>query len=245
MPEHKFHKYHNPDFIHHQDPAYLYGREIVFGVQDGMVSVIGAITGIAVGTNDHFVVLLSGIAIIAIGSISMAIGTYTSIGTEKKMQERMLIEEQIEVSLCPKDERKEIETLFIKGGWPKQMAGKMAECAAENETLMLNEMAYRELSIIPERTSHPIRNSIAMFFAWLSGGWISLFSYFLFSLPLGIYVSIGITLIGLFLLGVATSWYTKQNPWIAGLTIFLLASASIVAGYFIGHFSDLLINVVL
>jgi len=241
MQEPKFHCIH-PDFIHHQSHAYLYGREIVFGMQDGMVSVVGALTGIAVGTNDLFVILLSGIAIIAIGAISMAIGTFISIGTERKMQKRMLLEEQIEVSQSPIEERKEIEMLFLKGGWPKNMAEKMAACAAENEELMLNEMAYRELSIIPEKISHPARNSIAMFFAWLSGGFIPLLPYFFFSVFFGIYISIGITLCGLFFLGVLTSRYTKQNPIIAGLTIFLLAGAAIVAGYIIGHFSDMLIQ---
>jgi predicted membrane protein (TIGR00267 family) len=132
--------------------------------------------------------------------------------------------------------------LFVKGGWPKNMAEKMADCASENESLILNEMAYRELSIIPEKISHPIRNSIAMFFAWLSGGFIPLLPYFFFSVGFGIYISIGITLCGLFLLGVVTSLYTKQNPLIAGLTIFLLASAAIIAGYAIGHLSDMLIQ---
>jgi VIT1/CCC1 family predicted Fe2+/Mn2+ transporter len=242
MEDRKFHYYHNEDFIHHQSPAYLYGREVVFGMQDGMVSVIGALTGIAVGTNDHFVVLLSGLAIIAIGAISMAIGTFTSIGTERKMQKRMLMEEQIELSQCPIEERKEIESLFLKDGWPKHMAVKMAECAAENEALMLNEMAYRELALIPERISHPIRNSIAMFFAWLVGGFVPMLPYFFLPVSFGVPVSVGVTLCGLFMLGVMTSRYTKQNPMIAGFTIFFLAGMAILAGYGIGHFSDLLIS---
>lgn len=241
MEEFQFHRIFKKDFIHHQSPSYLYGREIVFGMQDGMVSVIGALTGIAVGTNDLFVVLLSGVAMMAIGAISMAIGTFTSIGTERKMQKRMLIEEQIEVSLSPKEERKEIELLFLKDGWPVDMAKKMAECAAENEELILKEMAYRELSIIPEKISHPIRNSVAMFFAWLCGGFIPLFPYLFFPVSLGVHISIGTTLCGLFLLGVFTSRYTKDNPLVAGLTIFFLAGTAIAAGYFIGHFSNMLL----
>jgi predicted membrane protein (TIGR00267 family) len=232
----------NRDYIHHQSPAYLYGREIVFGVQDGMVSVIGALTGIAVGTNSHFVVLLSGMTIISMGALSMAIGTFISIGTERKMQKRMLYEERLEMSLCPIEERKEIETLFLKDGWPKSMAKKMAECAACNEALMLNEMAYRELSIIPEKISHPIKNSMAMFFAWFCGGLFPLIPYLFCPVAVGIYISIGITLFGLFLLGVITSRYTKQNPLMAGLTIFLLAGTAIVVGYIIGHFSEMLIS---
>ncbi|MFH1831894.1 MAG: VIT1/CCC1 transporter family protein [bacterium] len=231
----------NRDFIHHQSHAYLYGREIVFGVQDGMVSVIGALTGIAVGANDHFVVLLSGLAIISMGAISMAIGTFISLGTERKMQKRMIYEEKIELSQRPIEERKEIETLFIKDGWPKTMAKKMAECAAENEELMLNEMSYRELSIIPEKTSHPFKNSMVMFMSWLCGGFVPMLPYFFCSVSFGVYISIGITLLGLFLLGVITSRYTKQNPLMAGFTIFLLAGAAIGIGYTIGHFANMLI----
>ena len=117
----------------------------------------------------------------------------------------------------------------------------MAECAAENEALMLREMAYRELSIIPENTTHPIRNSAAMFFAWLCGGLVPLIPYFFFPVALGINISIVITLFGLFLLGVLTSRYTKQNPLTAGFTILLLAGTAIIVGYVIGHFSDMLI----
>lgn len=241
MEEQKTHYNHNADFIHHHSSAYLYGREIVFGMQDGMVSVIGALTGIAVGTNDHFVVLLSGFAIIAIGAISMAIGTFTSLGTERKIQKRMLFEESVEIHESLKEERKEIETLFIHGGWPEAMAQKMAECASENEKLMLHEMAYRELSIIPEKVSHPSKNSIAMFFSWLIGGTIPLIPYFFFSVQSGMYVSVTITLFGLFLLGVITSKYTKQNSFMAGLTIFFLAGLAIVAGYTIGHLADMFI----
>ena len=241
MKEKDYHYDHNLDFIHHYSPAYLYGREIVFGMQDGMVSVIGALTGIAVGTNDHFVVLLSGVAIIAIGAISMAIGTFTSIGAETKMQKRMLFEEQTEIKRSLKEERKEIEGLFLKDGWPKDMAEKMAECASEDEALMLNEMAYRELSIIPDKISHPIKNSVAMFLAWFTGGSIPLLPYFFLEVSVGIYASVGITLFGLFLLGVMTSRYTKQDPIIAGFTIFFLGGLAISAGYFIGHFADMLI----
>ena len=241
MEEFQFHRIFKKDFIHHQSPTYLYSREIVFGMQDGMVSVIGALTGIAVGTNDLFVVLLSGIVMMAIGALSMAIGTFTSIRTEKQMQKRMLIEEQLEISLCPKEERKEIERLFVKDGWPEAMAKKMAECASENEELILKEMAYRELSIVPEKISHPVRNSAAMFCAWLCGGSIPLLPYLFFPISTGVHVSVGTTLCGLFLLGVMTSRYTKENPIKAGMTIFVLAGTAIAAGYFIGHFSNMLI----
>lgn len=59
-------------------------REIVFGLEDGMVSTVGVMAGIAGGTQDTFVILLAGIVIVAVESLSMAAGTYLSNKTEEE-----------------------------------------------------------------------------------------------------------------------------------------------------------------
>ena len=161
----------NPDFVHHQHSfAYLYGREIVFGMQDGMVSTLGALTGIAVGSHDHFTVLLSGLAIISVGALSMAIGVFNSMTTEKKIEKRVLHEEQLELENHPKLEREEVELMFTRDGWAPDLAKQMAEHAASNGPLMLREMAYRELGIAPGKSYEPVKNSFVMFGAWMLGG---------------------------------------------------------------------------
>src|SRR3990172_12019436 len=55
-----------------------YIREIVFGLEDSLVSTLGVITGIAVGTGDRSLVILSGIIVIFVEAVSMAAGTYLS-----------------------------------------------------------------------------------------------------------------------------------------------------------------------
>ena len=63
-----------PNFIHYKKSKFLYNiREIVFGVEDGMVSTLGALTGIAVGSRNHFFVILSGIVIVIVEAISMGV----------------------------------------------------------------------------------------------------------------------------------------------------------------------------
>jgi predicted membrane protein (TIGR00267 family) len=57
-------------------------REVIFGLEDGLVSTLGVITGIAVGTQDRFVIILSGIVLVAVESLSMAAGTYLSNKSE-------------------------------------------------------------------------------------------------------------------------------------------------------------------
>ncbi len=53
-------------------------REIVFGLEDSLVSTLGTITGIAVGTNSQYIVILSGLVLIASEATSMAAGSYLS-----------------------------------------------------------------------------------------------------------------------------------------------------------------------
>jgi predicted membrane protein (TIGR00267 family) len=59
-------------------------REIIFGLEDGMVSTMGVITGIAGGTHDSFTIILAGLVIVSVESLSMAAGTYLSNKTEEE-----------------------------------------------------------------------------------------------------------------------------------------------------------------
>jgi len=53
-------------------------REEVFGIEDGIVSTLGALTGIAAGSQSQFIVVLSGLVIVAVEAVSMAAGSYLS-----------------------------------------------------------------------------------------------------------------------------------------------------------------------
>lgn len=53
-------------------------REIVFGLEDSLVSTLGTITGIAVGADNRFLIILSGLVLIAVEAVSMAAGSYLS-----------------------------------------------------------------------------------------------------------------------------------------------------------------------
>ncbi|MDP9249058.1 MAG: VIT1/CCC1 transporter family protein, partial [bacterium] len=72
-------KRYNKDYIHHQESSVAdVLKELVFGVEDGMVSTLGSVTGIAIGSGDHSLVLLAGVVIISVEAISMGIGSYIS-----------------------------------------------------------------------------------------------------------------------------------------------------------------------
>jgi len=226
----------NKNYIHHQIPGLATTiRQVVFGMEDGMVSTMGAITGIAVGSGDHFVVVLAGVVIIAVESISMGIGSYLSSKSEREVDERMIEEERQEIREYPVEEKKEMVGFFIRDGWPKKIAIQMAEYAAKDKKLMLKEMAYRELNVSMSKLGDPIKNGFFMWGSYIIGGIIPLFPYFFIeSVSSVVPVSVFITLIGLFFLGVATTRFSNRTWWRAGLEMFILAGLAALVGYLVG-----------
>ena len=78
---------------------------------------------------------------------------------------RILYEEMSEIRDFPEEEREELVEMFKKDGWPPHLALEMSHVAAKDSSLMLKEMAYRELAIFPESAINPIWNGVAMFTA--------------------------------------------------------------------------------
>src|SRR3989338_5452577 len=193
--------HHNPDFIHHQKNSLSVSiiREIVFGMEDGLVSTMGAVTGIAAASQNHFIVILSGVVIIAVESISMGVGSYLSTKSENEID----------------------------------------EVASKNKKLFLQEMAYRELKVFPDKMEQPLHNGIAMSIAYIIGGCMALLPYLVIpNIQTAITYSVIITLFSLFTLGVLTTQYSKRSWWKAGLEMLLLASVAALFGYVAGQIAS-------
>ncbi len=225
----------NKDFIHHQKSSVAEVlKEVVFGMEDGMVSTLGSITGIAVGSGNHFTVILAGVVIVAVESISMGIGSYLSNRSQEELEERKIQEEAHEIASYPQQEKKELLEMYLKDGWPENLAREMTEVASKNPAIILNEMSVRELKIVPGQKSVSIKGGIYMFFAYIIGGAVPLFSYFFLPINLAIPISIAITLTGLIALGMGTTKFTKQPLFKSGIRMMLMGGIALAAGLVAG-----------
>lgn len=227
--------HYHPDYIHH-NPSLLDGvvREVVFGLEDGMVSTLGAITGIAVGSQHQGTVILAGFVIIAVESISMGIGSYLSSKSEEDVRDRKLMEEQKEIKEHPAEEEQELKRLYTDDGWPEKLAHEMARAASERPDLILKEMALRELHIFPHRGSNSLKEGLIMFASYVVGGCVPMLSYFLLPIKTATPLSIAITLIGLFTIGGLTTKLTKQPFIRSGIRMLVVGSIALGVGFVVG-----------
>lgn len=76
-------------------------REIIFGLEDSLVSTLGAITGIAVGAQSTYIVIMSGLVLIAAESTSMAAGSYLSSKSASEAEAEFHKENGEKVALEP------------------------------------------------------------------------------------------------------------------------------------------------
>ncbi len=230
---------HNPEYIHHTNSTKASTiRELVFGMEDGMVSTLGAITGVAAATQDPFTTILVGLVVVSVESISMGVGSYLSSKSVRAVDERKLFEEKQELEKYPEEEKQELIEMYEEDGWSKDLSKKMAEEASQKPDLFLQEMAYHELKIFPSELEEPLKNGSVMGISYIFGGAIPLVAYFIFPIYTAIALSIAITLVGLFLLGVYTAKFSKRN-WIkAGMEMVTLAGLAAVVGYAVGQVVD-------
>lgn len=209
-------------------------REVVFGIEDGMVSTLGAIAGIAIGSQDKPTALLAGVVIIAVESISMGVGSYLANKSKQSADKQRLTEEKAELTRFPDKEKIELYKMFLRDGWSKKLTKQMVDEAADNKKLMLKEMAYRELQISSDKPMNAIKNGVYMYFSYIIGGIIPLSAYFLLTINQAVPISIAITLVGLFLLGAATTKFTNERWLVSGTRVLTLGGIALLVGLLIG-----------
>jgi len=213
-------------------------REVVFGLEDGMISTLGVLVGIAIGTSDHFVIILSGLVVIVVESLSMGVGSYLSAKSVREIAELKIKEEEAEIKKYPEEEKQELVDILIRDGWPKDFSSEMATVASKSKPLLFREMAYRELYLHPEKLERPLLGGVFMFFSYVIGGTIPLLPYFIFSIPSAVFFSVGVTFIGLFALGCATTKFTKRHWFKAGMEMFSIAGLAALVGYLVGMIAN-------
>src|SRR3990167_9424905 len=118
-------------------------RDAVFGTQDGLISTLGALTGIAAGTGNKEAVVVAGFVIIVVESLSMAAGSYLSSKSQREYLERLLKEEEQEIREEPEKERQEIWEMYRARGYEDREIEIIANRLMSDPNLLLEDMAHK------------------------------------------------------------------------------------------------------
>jgi len=208
-------------------------REIIFGAEDGFVSTLGLVLGMAGATNDSRVVIIAGAVYVVAEAFSMAAGTYLSSKAEKEFYLSQLHMERREIKELPDVERAEVRDMYKSKGFRGRLLNGIVSRLTSNKELWLKVMMEEELHVFPSRIN-PIKDSAAMFMASLFTGMVPVLPFLVLPTAVGAIGSIIVTLIALFLTGAFKGIYVKENWTRSGLEMLLVGALAAGIGYSVG-----------
>lgn len=210
-------------------------RAAVFGVNDGLISNMSLILGIAGASTDHHLIVLAGIAGLLAGASSMAAGEYISVRSQREVFEYQIAIEKQELEEYPEEEMEELSLIYQARNVPKSEADKLAKLMIDNPETGLNTLAREELGLNPEDLVSPYGAMISSFFSFAIGAAIPLLPFLFSHHSSTLIASIASTAVALFIIGAIMSLFSNRNPVLLGLRMLVTGCIAGTVTYVIGH----------
>ena len=218
-------------------------RAAIFGVSDGLVSNASLIIGVAAASSTNNTILLTGIAGLLAGALSMAAGEFVSVRSQREMFEYQIGLERDELAEYPEEEAEELALIYAARGMDINQARHITHQLVKTPEQALNALAREELGLNPDDLGSAWGAAIASFVAFAIGASIPLLP-FLFGVNASAAMIAAITLssAGLFIVGAILSLFTGKNAFGGGLRMLLIGGGAGIISWLIGSWLGAKLN---
>ena len=206
-------------------------RDIVFGVNDGLVTTLVFVMAVSVVA--HSQIVLIALSEMLAGGVSMALGGYVSARTARDVLDHRIATEQDEIVHEPDEERAELRAIYQRKGFSGALLDRVVQHLTANNERWLGAMVRDELGVVEGESERPWRQGVLVGGAFMAGALVPILP-FLAPLPsprLWAFVLTAITALGL---GALKARYTRKGPLRNGLELFGVVVAGTLAGVGIG-----------
>ncbi len=223
---------HVPPPDHHRDVTGGALRAGVFGAMDGLVSNFSLVAGVIGGGVSTQTVILTGLAGLAAGAFSMAVGEYTSVASQSEATEAEIAKEKLEISRNPLGEAAELALIYERYGMDAETALKAAQQITANPEHNWRVHTREELGVDPDDLPSPYVAAASSFGAFTVGGLVPLLPLF-FGAGSILVVAL-VSAVALFVSGGLVATLTTRSPWFGGARQLVLGLAAAAATYGLG-----------
>jgi VIT1/CCC1 family predicted Fe2+/Mn2+ transporter len=207
-------------------------RAGVFGANDGLVSNLSLVLGVAAAGAQRGTLLLTGLAGLFAGALSMAVGEYVSVASQRDILRRQIVLESRELAEAPEEEEAELAQLLRDKGLSDAQAGETARQIMLNPDSALDTMVREELGLDPDDLGSPARVALSSFLTFAAGAALPLLPLFFLS---GRTAAVGAAVLGAVVLGgvgALLGFLSGTNPVRAAARMIVLAA--LAAGVTVG-----------
>ena len=208
--------------------------DIVFGMEDGTVSIFGLVFGVASSTTSSSVVLLAGATGAIAAAVSMMAGTFLDVESTNDQAKAQLAHEQTEIDTNLEGEEQEVRDRLRTAGFNDQDTTAIVDALARHPRTFLQVEAASELQLGHAEQKNPFVQSAWMFISDLFAASVPVIPFALLPLGTARLVSLIITAMLLLLLGVGRGLVGHRNVVLTALETLGIASAAALAGFLIG-----------
>lgn len=152
-------------------------RAAVLGANDGIISTASLLMGVAAAGTNHETLLMTGIAGLVAGALSMAAGEYVSVSSQTDIEQADLAREAAELKDNPESELRELTGIYIQRGLSPELARQVAQALSQHDSLAAH--ARDELGLHDNNQAQPLQAALASALAFSSGALLPLITAWL------------------------------------------------------------------
>ena len=208
-------------------------RAAVLGANDGLVSNLSLVMGIAGATLGGKTVLITGLAGLLAGAISMALGEWLSVQSSRELFQHQIQVEEAEIESNPEEEAEELSLIYQARGLKPEQAKTLADSILANKELAVQTLAREELGLDPKELGGSAwEAAITSFVLFAIGAIIPVIAFMFLSGMTAVIVSIAFSVVGLFVLGAVITLFTGRTVLYSGfrMVVFGLLAAAVTFG---------------
>ncbi len=211
-------------------------RAAVLGANDGLVSNLSLVMGVAGADLAPRAILLTGIAGLLAGSLSMAMGEWLSVQSARELSEHQIRIEREELIAFPEEEREELELIYRAKGVPAETARQLADRLIREGAPALETLVREELNIDPEELGGSAWEAAVASFALFSvGAVVPVLPYLVTGGLQAAAASVVVSAIALFTLGAGITVITGRSALRSGLRQVLIGLTAAAITFSVGR----------
>jgi VIT1/CCC1 family predicted Fe2+/Mn2+ transporter len=208
-------------------------RAAVLGASDGLTSNLSLVMGVAGANLAGHTVLLTGLAGLLAGALSMSIGEWLSVQSARELYGHQIAVERQELATSPQEEQEELALIYQAKGADEETATRLAEHIMGQSTMALDTLAREELGIDPEELGGSAWvAAITSFLLFAAGAIIPVLPFAFASGLVTVGISLALSVLGLLVIGAGITLTTGTPLLKAGgrQVLFGLLAAGITFG---------------
>jgi VIT1/CCC1 family predicted Fe2+/Mn2+ transporter len=210
-------------------------RAAIFGMNDGLLSNLSLILGVAGAGVEPQTVVVTGFAGLLAGAFSMAAGEYTSVASQRDLLARQVAMEKREIAEAPEEEAAELALIFKQKGLSTEQASRTAAEILKNPDSALDTLVREELGLDPEDLGSPRGAAVSSFLMFAVGALVPVIPFLVASRQAAVVASTTLAFLVLAAVGGLVGFLSGTSVWRSAARMVGLAALAAGVTYAIGR----------